>query len=109
MKKYLLSLAAGLLFVSLAIATGYANGVSYTYDQLNRLIDVVNPDGTIITYEYDDVGKRVIQNVIQTPKANFTASPASGTAPLTVSFTDKSVGIVSSWSWSFGDGGSSTS
>ena len=45
----------------------------------------------------------------QTPEANFTASPASGTAPLSVAFTDKSVGIVSSWSWSFGDGGSSTS
>ena len=109
MKKYLLSLATGLLIIGLAIATGYANGVSYTYDQLNRLVRIVNPDGTIITYEYDDVGNRVIQNVIQTPKANFTASPASGTAPLSVSFTDKSVGIVSSWSWSFGDGGSSTS
>ncbi|SPF51664.1 exported hypothetical protein [Syntrophobacter sp. SbD1] len=109
MKKYLFSLVAGLLLISLAIAAGYANDVSYTYDQLNRLIGVVNSDGTIISYGYDDVGNRVIQNVTKTPEANFTASPASGAAPLSVAFTDQSVGMVSSWSWSFGDGGSSTS
>jgi len=43
------------------------------------------------------------------PVANFTASPTSGTAPLTVQFTDHSTGIINTWSWSFGDGSSSTS
>jgi YD repeat-containing protein len=109
MKKHFYSAAGSFLLIWLLIATGYANEVSYTYDQLNRLVGVVNSDGTIITYEYDDVGNRVIQNVIQTPEANFTARPTSGIAPLSVAFRDKSVGIVSSWSWSFGDGGSSTS
>ena len=40
--------------------------------------------------------------------ANFTASPTSGAAPLEVSFTDASFGNISSWSWTFGDGGSSS-
>jgi len=42
------------------------------------------------------------------PTAAFQASPTTGTRPLTVTFTDGSAGEVSSWSWSFGDGGSST-
>jgi PKD repeat protein len=41
------------------------------------------------------------------PVANFSASPVSGTAPLTVRFTDTS-SCATSWSWSFGDGSSST-
>jgi PGF-pre-PGF domain-containing protein len=36
------------------------------------------------------------------PAASFTASPASGTAPLTVQFTDTSQGSPVSWSWYFG-------
>lgn len=35
---------------------------------------------------------------------NFTASPITGTAPLTVQFTDTSTGSVSHWRWDFGDG-----
>lgn len=40
--------------------------------------------------------------------AEFTASPKSGPAPLTVSFTDLSSDNVNSWSWNFGDGGTSS-
>ncbi|PAV13689.1 cell surface protein, partial [Methanosarcina spelaei] len=42
------------------------------------------------------------------PVAAFSASPASGKAPLTVAFTDKSSNIPTKWKWSFGDGTSST-
>jgi len=42
------------------------------------------------------------------PVAAFTGSPLSGEAPLNVSFTDQSSGAPTSWSWTFGDGGSST-
>jgi len=42
------------------------------------------------------------------PNANFTASQTVGYAPLNINFTDQSTGIVTAWSWTFGDGGSST-
>jgi PKD repeat protein len=42
------------------------------------------------------------------PVANFTANPTSGYKPLTVTFTDNSTGSPTSWSWSFGDGNTST-
>jgi PKD repeat protein len=41
--------------------------------------------------------------------ADFSGSPTSGCAPLTVSFTDLSTGTgIDGWDWDFGDGGSST-
>ena len=43
------------------------------------------------------------------PVANFSGTPTSGAAPLTVSFTDQSTGVPTSWSWNFGDAGTSTS
>jgi len=42
------------------------------------------------------------------PTAAFTGSPNSGEAPLTVDFTDQSGGSPTTWSWTFGDGGTST-
>ncbi|MDD1729308.1 MAG: PKD domain-containing protein [Methanospirillum sp.] len=40
--------------------------------------------------------------------ADFTATPVSGTAPVSVQFTDQSTGNPVSWIWYFGDGSSST-
>ncbi len=42
------------------------------------------------------------------PLADFTANRTSGTFPMTVQFTDTSKGDPVSWSWSFGDGSTST-
>jgi serine protease len=42
------------------------------------------------------------------PVANFSGTPTSGTAPLTVAFTDLSTNGPTSWAWTFGDGGTST-
>jgi PKD repeat protein len=49
-------------------------------------------------------------SVFVLPTADFTGSPQSGTSPLTVQFTDQSTAgssPITSWSWSFGDGGTS--
>src|SRR5215471_18925323 len=42
------------------------------------------------------------------PVANFSASPTSGQAPLTVAFSDASTGKITTRMWNFGDGTSST-
>ena len=42
------------------------------------------------------------------PVAAFSANVTTGTAPLAVTFTDQSTGAPTSWSWTFGDGGTST-
>ena len=42
------------------------------------------------------------------PTADFEGTPTTGDAPLTVAFTDLSVDTVNTWSWEFGDGGTST-
>jgi PKD repeat protein len=45
----------------------------------------------------------------QTLTASFSATPDSGVGPLSVDFTDESFGgIITSWSWTFGDGGTDT-
>jgi PKD repeat protein len=45
----------------------------------------------------------------QTPDASFTASPTSGTAPLTVQFTDLSTGSPTAWQWDFENDGTTDS
>jgi PKD repeat protein len=47
--------------------------------------------------------------VIYPPVAGFSATPLTGNAPLTVSFTDTSSNTPTSWSWNFGDGDTTNS
>jgi PKD repeat protein len=54
-------------------------------------------------------GTLYFQRTSEPPEvAGFTADLNSGLAPLTVNFTDQSTGDITSWSWDFGDGASST-
>ena len=48
---------------------------------------------------------RAIAVTAAPPVASFTAAPPTGIAPLTVSFTNTSTGTITSWAWSFSDGG----
>ncbi|MBN1479284.1 PKD domain-containing protein [candidate division KSB1 bacterium] len=75
----------------------YANAGSYTVS-----LTVTGPGGS------DTETKTNYVTVSTGPSAAFAGSPTSGNAPLTVSFTDQSTGSPTSWSWDFGDGGSST-
>jgi len=56
----------------------------------------------------DDVVVEGYAGAPQPPVADFSGSPTSGTAPLTVNFTDLSTNTPTSWSWDFGDTGTST-
>jgi len=42
---------------------------------------------------------------VPAPVAQFTGSPLSGTAPLTVAFTDQSTGSITAWAWDFDNNG----
>ncbi|MFA4878053.1 MAG: PKD domain-containing protein [Methanoregula sp.] len=55
---------------------------------------------TVVRENYITVGSPV-------PVASFISSPVSGTAPLSIQFTDTSTNSPSSWDWTFGDGGAS--
>ena len=48
-------------------------------------------------------------NSVTPPVVSFSATPTSGSAPLTVAFTDTSSNSPTSWAWTFGDAGTSTS
>jgi PKD repeat protein len=48
-------------------------------------------------------GYITVSAAVVTPVANFTATPTSGSAPLTVTFTDASTNTPTSWAWDFGD------
>ncbi len=50
----------------------------------------------------------VTEPVCDPPVADFSGTPTTGTEPLTVDFTDLSTNSPTSWSWTFGDGGTST-
>jgi len=56
----------------------------------------------------NDTATKIISATAAAPVANFSASPTSGRAPLAVTFTNSSSGNVTSYSWNFGDGSTST-
>lgn len=62
----------------------------YVADTDNNRISIWAPTGSVLS-----------------PKADFIATPLTGTAPLTVQFTDTSSNIPTSWLWNFGDGSTS--
>jgi PKD repeat protein len=66
---------------------------------------VTTADGT------DSTGMVDYITACQAPTADFSADTTDGVAPLTVQFTDLSAageGSITAWSWTFGDGGTST-
>jgi PKD repeat protein len=68
---------------------------------------VTGPEGS-------DVGSKANYITVSPPAgdivAGFTAAPVSGVKPLSVQFTDISTSVsgITSWSWDFGDSGTST-
>jgi len=55
----------------------------------------------------DTVTMTDLITVTTLPVADFSANKTSGTAPLSVQFTDKTTGTPTEWTWTFGDGSTS--
>jgi PKD repeat protein len=81
--------------------TSKVRNPSHTYSKAGAYtvtLTVTGPWGTCTCTQPDYI------TVYAAPKANFSAAPASGKAPLQVNFTDESTGLITSWLWHFGDG-----
>jgi uncharacterized repeat protein (TIGR01451 family) len=76
------------------VSGGTGSDYSIGYDAWAGWLETT-PNGTAI-FGYETIPSP--------PTADFTASLLSGTAPLTVTFTDRSEGIINAWLWDFGDG-----
>ncbi len=72
--------------------------VSFFYNSNNEIIGGNIRENINLTIQGED-------NILN---AGYIGIPTNGTAPLTVSFTDNSVGNISNWSWDFGDGNTSS-
>ena len=79
----------------------YANSGKYTVTlQITDIQNVLNNPQTITSTISHDI------TVYGPPTANFTATPASGCAPLPVTLTNTSNGngrAITGWTWDFGD------
>jgi PKD repeat protein len=74
----------------------------HTYPNTGKFtvsLNVTNAGGS-------NVSTRVnyISVFLPAPIADFSATPTTGTTPITIRFTDASTNSPSSWNWSFGDG-----
>jgi uncharacterized repeat protein (TIGR03803 family) len=85
--------------------TSTVRNPSHTYSQAGSYtvtLTVTGAGGTNTCTQPDYI------TVYDAPKANFSATPVSGKAPLQVKFTNESTGVITSWLWNFGDGATST-
>ena len=83
----------------------YDYGTFSVFDDANTLVATREAvDGNIIFDARDGRYYTVTLSNNAPPVASFVGTPTSGTAPLTVKFTDKSLNNPTSWSWDFGDG-----
>ncbi|QVL50302.1 MAG: PKD domain-containing protein [Thiocapsa sp.] len=85
--------------------TSQAQQPTHTYTKPGRYavnLSVSGPGGSdsLVRSDYIEVKEPA-------PVADFAANVSSGTAPLTVTFSDQSSGSVTGWTWSFGDGATS--
>jgi PKD repeat protein len=88
-------------------STSNEQNPSYTFNTAGDwtvMLTVTGTDGVTTSTAQTTIS--IIQ-VALPPTAAFVADPVSGTAPLTVQFTDQSTGDIGTWSWDFGDGSTS--
>ena len=80
--------------------TGVEDGKTYHF-----AVTAYDLTGSLESAYSNEVTKTIS---IAAPVANFTANTTTGLIPLTIGFTSTSTGSITSWAWTFGDGGTST-
>ena len=108
---------------TISFSKAYANGSTGIVNTLNITFNVISAGTSTLDLEYSamaaaktyidllpilTVNDGSVTASEPAPVADFVGDPTSGDKPLTVQFTDQSTGTVTSWSWDFGDGGTST-
>jgi PKD repeat protein len=86
------------------LTPGYHHIVVNYYEQYERATAYLQwHNSTSSTFQY----VTDVWHINPPPTASFTGTPTSGNAPLSVAFTDSSANHPDSWSWNFGDTGTS--
>ncbi len=88
---------------SAPLPSGTSGAVYIRVIDTNRAWDAISLDAISIDEMYIESNATP-----QPPVTDFVGTPTSGYVPLAVLFTDTSTGSPTSWSWNFGDGGTST-
>ena len=104
-KHYLKLISCTVFFCILFTTGGLAATAQYTYDNLNRLVQVQYDDGTTIQYSYDAVGNRLVKQV--TAFHASSPSPAQGSGLLAVSPRDLNFPFATWWGARWGNHGES--
>jgi PKD repeat protein len=100
-----ISFAGGLGTPILKDADGKVNNVTSTKQNLNAATDLVVASGSSNAVYFHAHHPLDGGGGNQPPVASFTVEPTSGTAPLTVQFTDTSSGTVTTRQWDFQNDG----
>jgi len=77
----------------------YTKGGNYAVS-----LTVTGPEGS----QNSDLSMILVTSSVSMPKAVITTDQKNGTAPLTVTFTDESIGSVTTRNWNFGDSATSS-
>jgi PKD repeat protein len=93
--------------VDLDITSGYTNAAAVAFYINNDNVDNY-PSNMSFAFYLDNLAVTTGTNS-SAPVAQFLMSSNIGVAPFTVTFQDTSLNSPTSWSWNFGDGGTSTS
>jgi PKD repeat protein len=80
----------------------------YTYDSAGTFTVTLTVSNTAGVDSLTRQNYITVTEPVAPPVAAFSASPTSGLAPLSVTFTDESTNDPTDWAWDFGDGGSSS-
>jgi PKD repeat protein len=93
--------------VAAAITAGYTNAAAIAFYIDNNVWGGYPTNGTTYTFWMDNLAVTTGTNS-SAPVAQFLMNSNIGVAPFTVTFQDTSLNTPTSWSWNFGDGGTST-